>query len=108
LRRRIVDKDARENYAELLHRLDHLLLSEASNVPPYRGTLRQLEAGEPVVAQGWEFGYGNDWSPYCLESDGRVTPVEPVYVDPDARPLHVKDYRRPDGSRVRSGANEPT
>lgn len=59
------------------------------------------------MAQGWEFGY-HDYEHYCLESDGRVTPVEPVYVDPDAKPRHVNDCRRPDGSLVRSGANEPT
>jgi hypothetical protein len=105
MKRRIVDKAARKNYADHLHVLDHLF--EGTEMEhPYRKELRQLEADEPVVVQGWQFGHGADWSHYCLEPDGRITPVEPLYVDPDARPLHVKDYRRPDGSLVRSGATK--
>jgi hypothetical protein len=100
-----VDQSARENYAKPLRVLDHLFEgTEMEHRHPYRRQLRQLEGGEPVVAQGWKFGYGNDWAHYCLEPDGRVTPVQPVYVDPDAKPLHIKDYRRADGSLVRSAA----
>jgi hypothetical protein len=107
MRRRIVDKDARKNYAEHLHVLDHLF--EGTEMEhPYGKELGQLEAGEPVVVQGWKFGYAADWSHYCLESDGRITPFEPVYVDPDATPLHVKDCKRPDGSLVRSRTVEAT
>jgi hypothetical protein len=107
LRRRIVDKDARKNYAKHLHVLDHLF--EGTEMEhPYGKELRQVEAGEPVVVQGWKFGYAADWSHYCLESDGRITPVEAIHVDESAKVLTVENWRRPDGSLVRSGANNPT
>lgn len=108
MKRRIVDKSARENYAKHLHVLDHLFESFEEHGHPYRKQLRRLEAGEPVVAQGWKFGYGSDWEHYCLEPDGRVTPVEAIHVDESAKVLTVENWRRPDGSLVRPRASEPT
>jgi hypothetical protein len=63
--------------------------------------MARLEAGEPVVVQGWQVGMAQDSGSYVLEGDGRVVAVEPVYVDPDAPVRTVVNYRRPDGSLVR-------
>jgi hypothetical protein len=97
VRRRIVDQSAREAFEKHCHILDHLKLD-----PRPRDTqLSRLEAGLPVVTQGWTFGY-HGYESYCLEPDGSVTSVEAVYVDPDAMVRTVENYKRPDGSLVYS------
>jgi hypothetical protein len=93
MRRRIVDQSAREVYREHLHLLDHLPIAAGYN------DIRGLDAGEPVVAQGWKFGY-HGYEHYCLETDGRVTPVEAIHVNESAKVLTVENWRRPDGSLV--------
>ena len=95
MRRRIVDQSARDAYSKHLHLLDHLPIAAGYNDLH----LRRLDVGEPVVAQGWKFGY-HGYEHYCLEPDGRVTPVEAIHVDESAKVLTVENWRRPDGSLV--------
>ena len=67
-----------------------------------RHRLDRLEAGLPVVVQGWEIDLRAEgrWEPHLVESDGTVTLVEPVYLDPDVKYRTVCGYRWPDGTRV--------
>ncbi len=60
------------------------------------------QAGAPViVGNGYEIDLLPPYSgPFCLEPDGTITPVEPVYRDPDAALRTTVGYRRPDGSMV--------
>lgn len=66
--------------------------------------LARLEAGEPVVVQGWEFVEGppiESWEDYVLEPDGALVPVEAIHEDESAKVKTVVNYQRPDGSLVR-------
>lgn len=63
--------------------------------------LARLEAGEPVVVSGRQVGLAQDNGAYCLEADGRLTPVEGVYADISASVRTVRNWRRPDGSLLR-------
>lgn len=103
-RRRQVRADRRESYRAVIQghedrygeHLDH----------PWRPELDRLDAGLPVIVSAYlvdhpGFGEGN-FEQVCLEPDGSVTPIEPVYADPDAFPRTVVGYRRPDGSLVSS------
>jgi hypothetical protein len=101
MRRRVVSNEARAAYRahcqRFAARFDHWGLKNT-----FGSIVRRLDAGEPVVVQGWKLGrgYGSDYSHYCLESDGRVVPVEPIHVDVNAKVLTVADWMRPDGSLV--------
>jgi len=98
--RRIVSTEARAAFREHHQRLaDHFTDSALSSV--FAATVARLDAGEPIVIRGWQLGqgYGLDYSDYCLEADGRVTPVEPVFAK-TAKVRTVANYVRPDGSLV--------
>jgi hypothetical protein len=60
-----------------------------------------VDAGDPVVVRhGYEIDLLPPYSgPWCVEPDGSLTAVEPVY-DPNAAMATVTGYRRPDGSMV--------
>jgi len=61
------------------------------------------KVGNPVVVRnGYEFDLLPPYSgPLCLEPDGTIAAVEPVYRDPNAAMPTVVGHRRPDGSLVR-------
>ncbi len=65
-----------------------------------RRHLARLEAGEAMVTRGSDIDVTPPNADFCLESDGTVTPVEAVYVDPAAAVRTVLNYRRPDGTMV--------
>jgi len=69
---------------------------------PFGPQLALVKAGAPViVGNGYEIDLLPPYSgPFCLEPDGTITPVEPVYRDPDAALRTTVGYRRPDGSMV--------
>jgi hypothetical protein len=109
--------DRREQYMEAQRRMTALrvrLSSTPGTVFPDDGlrravpdggaaaiaTLARLEAGGPAIVSGSQVGLGDDET-YCLEGDGSLVPVEEIYVDPDAHPKHILNYRRPDGSLLR-------
>jgi hypothetical protein len=95
------DRERRQEFSEktrfLAERFGHL-----GPECPWPARLVQLEAGRPVIVAGWQVGRAQDSGFYCLEADGSLVPVAPVYVDPDADPKTVANYRRPDGSLVRA------
>lgn len=115
------DADRREKFLEVERRMTALkvrLSSPPGTTFPDDGLARavpdggaaalarlaQLEAGEPVIVQGWQVRLGGDhwYETYVLEADGRLLPVGAVYVDPDAAGKTVRNWQRPDGSLVRS------
>ncbi len=84
-----------------------LLEHDRGNVERYgdiwpRHRLDRLEAGLPVVVQGWELDVRTEdrWEPHLVEPDGTTSLVEPVYVDPDVKYRTICGYRWPDGTRV--------
>ncbi len=68
---------------------------------PFAPQITALKAGKPlVVAHGYEIDLPPDSGPFCLEPGGTITPVEPVYRDPDAPSRTVIGHRRPDRTMV--------
>ncbi len=60
-----------------------------------------VQAGEPIIVEhGYEIDLPPNTGPFCLEPDGTITPVEPVYRDPDAPLRTVIGHRRPDRTMV--------
>ena len=94
--------EVRERYAAGVRYLEglHADLDDGEN--RFTAELARIEAGESVIVQhGWQIDLAPDSGPFCLEPDGKVRPVEAVYVDPDAEIGTVSHYRRPDGTVVR-------
>lgn len=102
--RRHADPGLRARYIEKMRRLDEVY---GTNFPdtPWGARREHLEAGGTIVVEGWELGPGNDLplygQHYVLESNGSVTPCEPVFVK-GARVRTVRGYVRPDGSWVQA------
>jgi hypothetical protein len=94
----------RDEYLAVQRRMTGLMvrLSDPDGGAAAPARLARLEAGEPVAVRGWQVGRAQDSEFYVLEADGALVPVTPVYVDPDADPKTVANYRRPDGSLVRA------
>lgn len=65
---------------------------------PWPAELVKLQAGEPMVRQGWHFDLRPPYDNFLLDTDDSVTPVEPVYDDPEARSKRIVAWQRPDGS----------
>jgi len=84
-----------------LERLEHLYGGPEFGCP-FAAQITALKAGNPVVVRnGYEIDLLPPYSgPFCLEPDGTITPVEPVYRDPDVPLRTVIDHRRPDGTVV--------
>jgi len=104
VRRRPSPTDAREIYAGHLRTTARYqdMLGYDPALPGYAGrTLARLEAGEAMVTRGSDIDATPHDADFCLESDGTVTPVSAVYVDPAAAVRTVLNYRRPDGTMVR-------
>ncbi len=78
---------------------------------PFAAQIAALKAaGKPViVGNGYEIDLLPLYSgPFCLEPDGTIAAVEPVYRDPNAAIPTVVGYRRRDGSLVvRTHAHTP-
>lgn len=97
-RRATGTSELRAQYTEHVRGLAAILGPIPGNA--FAEELARLEAGRPVVVRGWAIGVRPYEGDYCLEADGSVTPVQPVYVDPDAPIPTVRHYRRPDGAMV--------
>jgi hypothetical protein len=80
MRRRLTSYGtARDDFTErirgLVERMGHLPGC------PWPALLARLEAGEPVLAQGWQLDLGgNDFGSYLLHGDGRIerAPVDKI------------------------------
>ncbi len=101
MRRRGRGGGIRAEYLAELERLEHLYGGPEFG-HPFAAQITALKAGSPVVVRnGYEIDLLPPYSgPLCLEPDGTITPVEPVYRDPDAPLRTVIDHRRPDGTVV--------
>ncbi len=100
MRRRGTGGGIRAEYVAELERLEHLYGGPAFG-QPFAAQITALKAGKPVIVpHGYEIDLPPDSGPFCLEPDGTITPVEPVYRDPDAPMRTVIDHRRPDGTVV--------
>lgn len=100
LRARASSSGVRERYTEVVREFaERYGRIEGCSFPV---VLAQLEAGAPVVVQGWQINTRPLYDDFCIEPDGTVTPVEAVFVDTDAPVRSVVNYRRPDGSLVRN------
>jgi len=100
VRRRGTGGGIRAEYVAELERLEHLYGGPAFG-QPFAAQITALKAGKPVIVpHGYEIDLPPDSGPFCLEPDGTITPVEPVYRDPDAPMRTVIDHRRPDGTVV--------
>ncbi len=88
--------------ARYLTELEHLAkMCGAEFGDPFGPQLALVKAGAPVlVPHGYEIDLPPDSGPFCLEPDGTITAVEPVYRDPDAPLRTVIGHRRPDGTLV--------
>ena len=99
--RRAASFEVRERYAAGVRYLEGLRADLDGGPNQFTAELARIRAGEPVIVQhGWEIGLAPDSGPFCLERDGRVTPVEAVHVDPAAVVGTVSHYVRPDGTTV--------
>ncbi len=100
MRRRGRGGGIRAEYLAELERLEHLYGGPEFG-HPFAAQITALKAGKPVIVpHGYEIDLPPDSGPFCLEPDGTITPVEPVYRDPDAALRTTVGYRRPDGSLV--------
>jgi len=100
VRRRGRGGGIRAEYLAELERLEHLYGGPKFG-QPFAAQIAALKAGKPVIVpHGYEIDLPPDSGPVCLEPDGTITPVEPVYRDPDAPLRTVIDHRRPDGTVV--------
>ncbi len=101
MRRRGTGGGIRAEYLVELERLEHLYGGPAFG-QPFAAQITALKAGKPVVVQnGYEIDLLPPYSgPFCLEPDGTITAVEPVYRDPGAALRTTVNYRRPDGTVV--------
>jgi len=100
VRRRGRGGGIRAEYLAELERMEHLYGGPAFGYP-FAAQIAALKAGKPVIVpHGYEIDLPPDSGPVCLEPDGTITPVEPVYRDPDAAMPTVVGHRRPDGSLV--------
>jgi len=100
VRRRGRGGGIRAEYLVELERLEHLYGGPKFGYP-FAAQITALKAGEPVIVpHGYEIDLPPDSGPFCLEPDGTITPVEPVYRDPDVPLPTVIDHRRPDGTVV--------
>jgi len=100
VRRRGRGGGIRAEYLVELERLERLYGGPAFGYP-FAAQIAALKAGKPVIVpHGYEIDLPPDSGPVCLEPDGTITPVEPVYRDPDAPLRTVIGHRRPDGKMV--------
>ncbi len=100
MRRRGTGGGIRAEYVAELERLERLYGGPEFG-QPFAAQIAALKAGKPVIVpHGYEIDLPPDSGPVCLEPDGTITPVEPVYRDPDAPLRTVIDHRRPDGTVV--------
>ncbi len=101
MRRRGRGGSIRAEYLVEMERLEHLYGGPKFG-HPFAAQITALKAGKPViVGNGYEIDLLPPYSgPFCLESDGTITAVEPVYRDPNAPLRTVIGHRRPDGSLV--------
>jgi len=101
VRRRGRGGGIRAEYLVELERLEHLYGGPEFGYP-FAAQIAALKAGKPVVVgNGYEIDFLPPYSgPFCLEADGTITAVEPVYRDPDAAVRTTVGYRRPDGTMV--------
>ncbi len=101
MRRRGAGGDIRAKYLAELERLENHYGGPTLG-EPFAAQIIALKAGKPViVGNGYEIDLLPPYSgPFCLEPDGTVTAVEPVYHDPNAPRHTVVGYRRPDGTVV--------
>jgi len=109
VRRRGRGGGIRAEYLAELERLEHLYGGPEFG-HPFAAQITALKAGRPVIVQnGYEIDLLPPYSgPFCLEPDGTITAVEPVYRDPNAAIPTVVGHRRPDGSLVvRTHAHAP-
>jgi len=109
VRRRGRGGGIRAEYLVELERLEHLYGGPAFGYP-FAAQIAALKAGKPVIVRnGYEIDLLPPYSgPFCLEPDGTIAAVEPVYRDPNAAIPTVVGYRRRDGSLVvRTHAHTP-
>ena len=101
MRRRGTGGGIRAEYLAELERLEHLYGGPAFG-HPFAAQITALKVGNPVIVRnGYEIDLLPPYSgPFCLEPDGTITAVEPVYRDPNAPLRTVIDHRRPDGTMV--------
>lgn len=102
MRRRAHGSHVRDEYAARVR--DMLRVTEQigddRRADQCRADLAALAAGEPVVVgHAWQAGGRGDGT-VCLEPDGTVTALEPVYANPEATPRTAIGYLRPDGTAV--------
>ncbi len=101
MRRRGRGGGIRAEYLAELERLEHLYGGPEFG-HPFAAQITALKAGKPVIVRnGYEVDLLPPYSgPFCLEADGTVTAVVPIYQDPTAAVRTAVGYRRPDGSVV--------
>ena len=91
---------ARATYLEWLQLLERLY-GEGRFGHSWAAEIAAIQAGEPIIVEhGYEIELPPNTGPFCLEPDGTITPVEPVYRDPNAPRRTVIGHRRPDGTLV--------
>jgi hypothetical protein len=80
--RRAPDSAIRAEYVETQQWLTELMV-RLSGGPKSKGGKAalarhaELEAGGPAQVQGWQIGFpATDFSPYLLDGDGQVTPID--------------------------------
>jgi len=91
---------ARATYLKWLQLLERLY-GEGRFGHSWAAEITAVQAGELIIIEhGYEIDLPPNTGPFCLEPDGTITAVEPVYCDPDAPLRTVIGQRRPDGTMV--------